>query len=94
MGFSGRSDAIRAGIRSFVAEEKQNQNLSGNINANEVVLEEGSKFEGEVDARIIVIEGEPEEPSLPAVAQRSMTRFISAATESYNDFTEFLVGQG
>ena len=24
MGFSGRSDAIRAGIRSFVAEEKQN----------------------------------------------------------------------
>ena len=44
--------------------------------------------------RVIVIEGEPEEPSLPAVAQRSMTRFISAATESYNDFTEFLVGQG
>jgi len=33
MGFSGRSDAIRAGIRSFVAEEKQNENLSGNINA-------------------------------------------------------------
>ena len=27
MGFSGRSDAIRAGIRSFVAEEKQNENL-------------------------------------------------------------------
>jgi len=26
MGFSGRSDAIRAGIRSFVAEEKQNEN--------------------------------------------------------------------
>ena len=44
--------------------------------------------------RVIVIEGEPEEPSLPAVAQRSMTRFISAATESYNDFAEFLVGQG
>ena len=33
MGFSGRSDAIRAGIRSFVAEEKQNENLSGNVNA-------------------------------------------------------------
>ena len=33
MGFSGRSDAIRAGIRSFVAEEKQNANLSGSINA-------------------------------------------------------------
>ena len=31
---------------------------TGNVNANEVVLEDGSKFEGEVDARIIVIEGE------------------------------------
>ena len=26
--------------------------FSGNINANEVILEEGSKFEGEVDARV------------------------------------------
>jgi len=33
MGFSGRSDAIRAGIRSFVSEEKQNSDLSGNIHA-------------------------------------------------------------
>jgi len=33
LGFSGRSDAIRAGIRSFVAEEKQKENLSGNVNA-------------------------------------------------------------
>ena len=33
LGFSGRSDAIRAGIRSFVAEEKQKENLSGNLNA-------------------------------------------------------------
>ena len=33
LGFSGRSDAIRAGIRSFVSEEKQKENLSGNINA-------------------------------------------------------------
>ena len=32
--------------------------FSGNINANEVILEEGSKFEGEIDARIIVIEGD------------------------------------
>ena len=32
-GFSGRSDAIRAGIRSFVAEEKQKEDLSGNVNA-------------------------------------------------------------
>ena len=33
MGFSGRSEAIRAGIRAFVSEEKQKSNLSGNIHA-------------------------------------------------------------
>ena len=33
MGFSGRSEAIRAGIRTFVSEEKQNSDLSGNIHA-------------------------------------------------------------
>ena len=33
LGFSGRSDAMRAGIRSFVSEEKQKENLSGNVNA-------------------------------------------------------------
>jgi len=33
LGFSGRSDAIRAGIRSFVSEEKQKENLSGKVNA-------------------------------------------------------------
>ena len=33
LGFSGRSDALRAGIRSFVSEEKQKENLSGNVNA-------------------------------------------------------------
>ena len=33
LGFSGRSDAIRAGIRSFVSEEKQKENLSGNVKA-------------------------------------------------------------
>lgn len=33
MGFSGRSEAIRAGIRSFVAEEKQRSELSGNVHA-------------------------------------------------------------
>jgi CopG family nickel-responsive transcriptional regulator len=31
MGFSGRSEAIRAGIRAFVSEEKQKADLSGNI---------------------------------------------------------------
>jgi len=33
LGFSGRSEAIRAGIRSFVTEEKQNAQLSGNVHA-------------------------------------------------------------
>ena len=33
MGFSGRSEAIRAGIRSFVSEEKQKADLSGNVHA-------------------------------------------------------------
>jgi len=33
MGFSGRSEAIRAGIRSFVSEEKQKGDLTGNIHA-------------------------------------------------------------
>jgi len=38
MGFSGRSEAIRAGIRSFVAEEKQNAELSGNVHAVLLVI--------------------------------------------------------
>ncbi len=33
MGFSGRSEAIRAGIRSFVSEEKQKSDLSGDLHA-------------------------------------------------------------
>lgn len=33
MGFAGRSETIRASIRSFVAEEKQKVELSGNIHA-------------------------------------------------------------
>ena len=33
MGFSGRSEAIRAGIRNFVSEEKQKIQLSGNVHA-------------------------------------------------------------
>ena len=33
MGFSGRSEAIRAGIRNFVSEEKQKNELSGIIHA-------------------------------------------------------------
>jgi len=33
MGFSGRSEIIRAGIRNLVADEKQNGTLSGSIHA-------------------------------------------------------------
>lgn len=33
MGFSGRSEAIRAGIRTFVSDEKQKSELEGNIHA-------------------------------------------------------------
>ncbi|MEC4849197.1 MAG: CopG family ribbon-helix-helix protein [Nitrosarchaeum sp.] len=33
MGFSGRSEAIRAGIRTFISEEKQRSELEGNIHA-------------------------------------------------------------
>jgi len=33
IGFSGRSEAIRAGIRSFVTEEKQKLELEGNVHA-------------------------------------------------------------
>jgi len=33
MGFSGRSEVIRAGIRNFVSEEKQKIELSGNVHA-------------------------------------------------------------
>jgi CopG family nickel-responsive transcriptional regulator len=33
MGFAGRSEAIRAGIRNYVSEEKQKDELSGNLHA-------------------------------------------------------------
>ncbi|MFM7796689.1 MAG: CopG family ribbon-helix-helix protein [Candidatus Nitrosotenuis sp.] len=33
MGFAGRSEAIRAGIRNFVSEEKQKTEISGDIHA-------------------------------------------------------------
>jgi len=33
MGFSGRSEAIRAGIRAFISDEKQKADVSGNIHA-------------------------------------------------------------
>ena len=33
MGFAGRSEVIRAGIRNYVSEEKQKNELSGNLHA-------------------------------------------------------------
>lgn len=33
MGFAGRSEVIRAGIRNYVSEEKQKSELSGNLHA-------------------------------------------------------------
>ena len=48
LGFSGRSDAIRAGIRSFVSEEKQKESLSGNVNAILLVVH-NDEFDNEVN---------------------------------------------
>jgi len=50
MGFAGRSEIIRAGIRSFVQEEKQKQDLSGHKNAILMVVHD-DKYDEEV-ARI------------------------------------------
>lgn len=33
LGFSGRSEIIRAGIRTFISKEKQKASLSGQVNA-------------------------------------------------------------
>ena len=44
LGFSGRSEIIRAGIRSFMSEEKQKENLTGQINAILLVLHD-DKFD-------------------------------------------------
>ena len=38
MGFSGRSEIIRAGIRNLISEEKQRSNLSGLIHAIMMVV--------------------------------------------------------
>ena len=48
MGFSGRSDAIRAGIRSFVSEEKQKQDLTGEVNAILLVVH-NDEYDNEVN---------------------------------------------
>ena len=47
MGFSGRSEAIRAGIRTFVSEEKQKLELTGNIHAILLVVH-NDEFDHEI----------------------------------------------
>jgi len=44
LGFSGRSEAIRAGIRNFVSEEKQKTELSGKVHAILLVVH-SAKFD-------------------------------------------------
>ena len=50
MGFTGRSEIIRAGIRTFVQEEKQKRELKGKQNAVLIVVH-ADKFDDQV-ARI------------------------------------------
>ncbi len=45
MGFSGRSEIIRAGIRGLISEEKQRTSLSGNIHAILMVIHNESSEE-------------------------------------------------
>ena len=47
MGFSGRSETIRAGIRSFAAEQKQTSEMTGGVHAILLVLHR-DKFDGVV----------------------------------------------
>ena len=53
MGFSGRSDAIRAGIRSFVSEEKQKEKAKKQVNSLlnnlKVLLKKLQDLENSVD---------------------------------------------
>ena len=44
MGFTGRSEAVRAGIRAFVSEEKQRTDLRGNIHGILLVVH-GNTFD-------------------------------------------------
>lgn len=47
MGLSGRSETIRAGIRSFAAEQKQASEMAGDVHAILLVLHR-DKFDGVV----------------------------------------------
>ncbi len=47
LGFTGRSEIVRAGIRTFVQEEKQRQGMTGNKNAMLVVVH-ANKYDDQV----------------------------------------------
>ena len=47
MGFGGRSETIRAGIRSIAADQKQASEMTGNVHAILLVLHQ-DKFDGAV----------------------------------------------
>ncbi len=48
MGFSGRSETIRAGIKALVNEKKERQKLKGEINASLIVVHEHAKNMGKI----------------------------------------------
>ena len=62
LGFSGRSDIIRAGIRTFVADEKKKSKLKGIINAillvihydeaDNIAAELGSEYEDVITTKM------------------------------------------
>ena len=47
MGFTGRSDTVRAGIRNFMADEKQKKTLDGNVHAILLVIH-NNKYDNDV----------------------------------------------
>lgn len=56
MGFTGRSEIVRAGIRTFVQEEKQKKDLKGDKNAILMVV-----HEDEYDAQVAGIKHDYED---------------------------------
>ncbi|AFU59683.1 putative nickel-responsive regulator 1 [Candidatus Nitrososphaera gargensis Ga9.2] len=48
LGFSGRSEIVRAGLRSLIAEEKERKNLAGNVHAVMLVIHD-EKSDNEVN---------------------------------------------
>ncbi|HXG05738.1 MAG TPA: CopG family ribbon-helix-helix protein [Nitrososphaera sp.] len=48
LGFSGRSEIVRAGLRSLIAEERARKNLTGNVHALMLVIHD-EKSDNEVN---------------------------------------------